>query len=66
MDCKSTHTPTPRKSAKAILKIQLPQEPTGENNVNVKIIDGIFFFFFFLKIIWNVLIVRLMLEENFD
>ena len=47
MDCKSTHTPTPRKSAKAILKIQLPQEPTGENNVNVKIIDGIFFFFFF-------------------
>ena len=30
-----------------MLKIQLPQEPTGENNVNVKIIDGIFFFFFF-------------------
>ena len=29
-----------------MLKIQLPQEPTGENNVNVKIIDGIFFFFF--------------------
>ena len=64
MDCKSTHTPTPRKSAKAILKIQLPQEPTGENNVNVKIIDGIFFFFFY--IVWNVLIVRLMLEKNID